>query len=82
MLTVFRLYCVDGFSAGEVARKCRCSKGTVINRLRLIEERTGMKPEQFRARSDQFARMEKEFADSGAQDIYRRGLAQGLEEES
>lgn len=81
VLSVFRLYCVDGFSAGEVARKCRCAKGTVINRLRLIEERTGIRAEQFRARSEQFVRMEKEFADSGAKRIYRRGLVQGQEEE-
>src|SRR5262245_2374411 len=29
VLTVFRLYCVEGLPAERVARKCRCSKGTV-----------------------------------------------------
>src|SRR6185369_12977774 len=41
VLTVFRLYCVDGFSTDRVARKCRCGKATVIRRLRFIEARTG-----------------------------------------
>lgn len=76
VLTVFRLYCVDGLSADRVARKRRCAKGTVMSRLRSIEERTGVKPEQFRAMSGQFARMEEEFADSGAKEIYRRSLIQ------
>lgn len=37
-LTVFRFYCVEGLSAGQVAKQCRCSKATVIGRLSL---RTG-----------------------------------------
>jgi DNA-directed RNA polymerase specialized sigma24 family protein len=82
VLTVFRLYCVGGLSADQVAIKCRCSKGTVMNRLRAIEKRTGMKAEKFRAMASQFAQMEKEFSASGAKEIYRRGLAQeGSDEE-
>jgi DNA-directed RNA polymerase specialized sigma24 family protein len=50
-LTVFRLYCVQGYSAEQTARRCRCAKGTVMSRLRFIEERTGVKVEQFRAMS-------------------------------
>lgn len=75
VLTVFRLYCVDGFSADRVARKCRCSKGTVMSRLRFIEERTGVKPEQFRAMSGHLQQVDDDLNASGAREIYRRGLA-------
>jgi len=76
-LTVFRLYCVDGCSAERVARKCRCSKGTVINRLRFIEKVTSIKPEDFRAVSSHLQQMDDEYKASGAREIYRRGLAEG-----
>jgi hypothetical protein len=74
VLAVFRLYCVDGFSADQVARKCRCAKGTVMSRLRFIEERTGVPPEQFRAMSGHLQQVDDELRESGAREIYRRGL--------
>ena len=49
VLTVFRLYCVNGFSADRVARKSRCAKGAVMSRLRFIEARAEEKAEQFGA---------------------------------
>jgi len=81
VLTVFRLYCVDGFSAERVARKCRCGKATVIRRLQFIEARTGMKPEQFRAVSGHLQQVDDDLNASGAREIYRQGLAQGNEED-
>jgi hypothetical protein len=75
VLTVFRLYCVDGHSADQVARKCRCGKATVIRRLQFIEARTGMKPEQFRAMSGHLQQVDDDLNASGARDIYRQGLA-------
>src|SRR5438270_7027859 len=41
---VIRLYCIEGLSAAEVARKCRCSKAAVIRRLNLIRQKTGISP--------------------------------------
>ena len=73
-LTVFRLYCVDGLSAGRVARKCCCGKATVIRRLRFIEARTGVKAEQFRTMSAHLQQIDDELHASGAREIYRRGL--------
>src|SRR2546422_6492239 len=35
VLSVFRLYCVRQMTIAEVARSCRCSVGTVCNRLNL-----------------------------------------------
>lgn len=77
VLTVFRLYCVDGYSADRVARKCRCGKATVIRRLQVIEARTGLKAEQFRAMSGHLQRVEDDLHASGAREIYRRGLVEG-----
>jgi hypothetical protein len=79
-LTVFRLYCVDGHSAEQVARKCRCGKATVIRRLQFIERQTNTKPEDFRAMSGHLQQMDDDLRDSGAREIYRRGLTQGDEE--
>ena len=80
VLTVFRLYCVDGFSAERVARKCRCAKGTVMSRLRFIEERTRVKPQQFRAMSGHLQQVDDDLNASGARKIYRRGLVEGYDE--
>lgn len=77
VLTVFRLYCVDGHSADRVARKCRCGKATVIRRLRFIEQQTNVRPEDFRAMSGHLQQMDDELRASGAREIYRRGIAGG-----
>jgi len=74
-LTVFRLYCIEGMSAEQIATKCRCAKGTVISRLRFIEQATNTRPEQFRAMSDHLQQMADNYEQSGARAIYRRGLA-------
>ena len=46
MAAVFRLYFVQGLPVAQVARKCRCSVGTIVNRLKLMEAKTGATPEQ------------------------------------
>jgi DNA-directed RNA polymerase specialized sigma24 family protein len=78
-LTVFRLYCVEELSADRVAAKCRCGKGTVMSRLRQIEQATNTKPEQFRAMSDHLRQMVEDYETSGAREVYRRGLVDGEE---
>jgi hypothetical protein len=75
VLTVFRLYCVDGLSADRVAQKCRCAKGTVMSRLRFIESVTRTKPEQFRAMSGHLQQIDDDLRESGAREIYRQGLS-------
>jgi hypothetical protein len=45
---VFRLYCIDGLSAGAIARKCRCSKTAVMRRLNLIRKTAGLSPARLR----------------------------------
>ncbi len=75
-LTVFRLYCAEALSADQVAEKCGCSKGTVMNRLHFIQRITKRKPEQFRQISGHLQQMADDYTNSGAWEIYRRGLAQ------
>jgi DNA-directed RNA polymerase specialized sigma24 family protein len=72
VLTVFRLYCIEGLSAEQTARKCRCSKTTVIKRLNSIRRKTGTSADMLRAYSPQFERMEEEMSDSRAKKIYRQ----------
>lgn len=44
LLTIFRLYCVQRMTVSQVARRCRCSVGTVSNRLRLMQSKIGIHP--------------------------------------
>ena len=81
-LTIFRHYCIEGLSAEQVSSKCRCSKGTVMGRLRLIDRVTRKKPESFRAISDHLQRLDDNYTNTGARDIYRRGLVDDTEAES
>jgi len=78
-LTVFRFYCVEGLSAGQVAKQCRCSKATVIGRLQFIEAMTHTKAEDFRAMSGHLQQMADGYDHNGAREIYRRGLVDGAE---
>lgn len=79
--TVFRLYCLEGLSAEQVAKRCGCSKGTVINRLRRIERQTGLKPDRLRVHSGQFEAIEESLSDSRARRIHRRGALDQPDEE-
>src|SRR3954471_15948362 len=48
VLSVLRLYCIHGLTVREIARRYRCSVGTVCNRLKLFRNATGHSPEQLR----------------------------------
>jgi hypothetical protein len=48
-----------------------------MGRLRLIERVTRKKPESFRAMSDHLQRLDDNYTNTGARDIYRRGLVDG-----
>lgn len=47
-LTVFRLYCQEGLNVSQIARKYRCSRSTVLVRLKVLRERTGIDPNRLR----------------------------------
>lgn len=73
-LTVFRLYCIENLNVAQIARKCRCSRGTVRNRLGLIEARTGTNPDRLRKSSAHLDRIEASLSDSRASHIHRKSL--------
>jgi hypothetical protein len=72
LLTVFRLYCIEELSAGRIARKCGCSKPTVLRRLALIRARTGLDPLQLRRLSPHIAKLEDSMNDPRAERPDRR----------
>jgi DNA-binding NarL/FixJ family response regulator len=65
---------MEALSAEQIARKCHCSKATIINRLRTIRRRTGASPDKLRTYSAQFERIENSLADPRARRISRREL--------
>jgi sigma-70-like protein len=80
-LTVFRFYCLEELTIAEIARKCRCSAGTVANRLEMIRARTGVDPDRLRRFSAHFSRVEAEWADPRARRIHRQRLIDDAEDD-
>ena len=74
VLTVFRLYCIEELSAEQIARKCGCSKPTVLSRLKVIRQETGLPPATLRRFSAQFDQLEDEVSEPRARRIHRRNL--------
>src|SRR5690348_4076753 len=46
--TVFLLYCSDGLSADQIARKCACARSVVFDRLKILREKLGRDPAELR----------------------------------
>ena len=61
LYTVFQLYCIEELTIPQTARKCRCSLGTVANRLNLLRARTGVAPDRLRRISAYFTKYEEDF---------------------
>ena len=74
ILTVFRLYCMEALSAAQAARRCHCSKATIISRLNLIRKRTGASPQSFRRLSPHIGQLEDQIRDFQAARLERRRL--------
>ena len=73
-LTVFRLYCVKELSVSQIAKKCGCSHGTVMNRKRSLETMLESSLESFCQQSGLLDSMSKAMEDGRARKIYRRGM--------
>ena len=69
---VFRLYCLDGLSRAEVAKRCGCVESLVTLRLHEIEKKLGRKPAELRELSPEFERIEESLSDPRARRIHRR----------
>lgn len=66
LITVFRHYCMEGLTAAQVAKKCRCSKTTVMDRLARIRQVTGRAPASFRNYSGHLERKRDQLRDERA----------------
>ena len=71
LLTVFRLYCIDELSSGQIAHKCETTKTTVVRRLALLQSRIGRHPRELRRLSPHLAKLEDTLKDSRARHIHR-----------
>jgi hypothetical protein len=71
LATVFKLYYVEELPVSKVAKKCRCSAGTIVNRLKLIESKTGATPDQLRRVSPHFSKLSEDLS-SAKSDFYRK----------
>ena len=81
-LTIFRHYCIDNLSMNEIALRCLCSKGTVLNRIDLIREKTGIDLETFRQVSGHLDKVEDTTTDARASHIHRKNLIDDSHSES
>ena len=80
VIRVFRLYCGQGLGAQEVATKCGCVKATVLNRLNRIRKATGQDPQDLRAYSPYFNKVEEAMTEAKAAYIHRKSLVHDIEE--
>ena len=77
---VFRLYCLEGLSRAEVAKRCGCVESLVTLRLQEIERKLGRKPAELRDLSPEFERIEESLSDPRARRIHRRSAMEEGEE--
>jgi len=75
-ITVFGLYCKEELSAEQISKKCRCSKLTVLRRLKVIRAATGRDPRDLRRLSPHFDKMEKDIADDRAKRVRTPSILQ------
>jgi hypothetical protein len=81
LYTVFRLYCMEGLNAVQVARKCRCGRSLVFLRLKALREKLGVDPRTLRQYSGHLERIEESLADPRARRVHRRTAVYGEQEE-
>jgi hypothetical protein len=77
-VSVFGFYCIDGLSVSAIARRCQCSRGTIINRLHYIRKKTGADPNTIRQLSATFGNS-TQLSDSRARYIHPRSLIEQVD---
>lgn len=78
LASVFSLYCIDGLSVTDIARRCLCSRGTIMNRLACIRKKTGADPDEVRRLAT--PNSYDETSDSRARHIHRKRLIDDSDE--
>jgi hypothetical protein len=79
-IKVFNFYYRQGLEPAEIARRCKCHRSTIFERLAEIRENLPWSPQQLREVSPHVEAMEDGLSDSRARDIYRKGAVTGDEE--
>lgn len=74
LLKVFNLYCVQGMSSNKIAHACKCSKGTVINRIRALQEALKTNLNDLRAHAPTFEAMNREINANPGHYTHRKAL--------
>jgi hypothetical protein len=78
-IKVFNLYYRQRLGPAEIARKCKCDRSLIYDRLAAIQEKIPWSPEQLHDVSPHVQAMEEALADARAKGIYRKGAAYGEE---
>ncbi len=73
-MEVFAGYCLETLNISELARRHRCSRGTILNRLALIRRRTGMDPDCLRKISPHLDHAENVLHDPRASRVHSKAL--------
>jgi len=81
LYTVFRLYCMEGLNAAQVARKCGCARSLVFLRLQALSRKLGTHPRTLRQYSGHFERIEESLADPRARRVHRKSAIYEEEQE-
>jgi hypothetical protein len=81
LYTVFRLYCMEGLNAVQVARKCGCARSLVFLRLEALRRKLGTHPRTLRQYSGHFERIEESLSEPRARRVHRKTAVYGEEEE-
>jgi hypothetical protein len=79
-IKVFNLYYRRGLQPAEIARRCKCDRSLVFDRLTAIKQQLPWSPHQLRELSPHIEAMEDAVRDSRAKRIYRKGALSGDEE--
>jgi hypothetical protein len=78
---VFDFYCRKELSAEETRIKCKCSKGTVVDRLKELKQIAKVPADKLRTYRHLFDEMDSSFRDPRARRIQRNAQTDGSEEE-
>ena len=80
VFTVYRLYCKEALSVRQAAKRCRCSIGTIMERLNVIHAETGLAPGALRKFSAHLEKIREDIADSRARHIHNNATIYGEDE--
>jgi hypothetical protein len=72
LVTIFRLYCLENLSSGEIAEQLGVSRATVVRRLQTIRTRTGLDPRRLRVYSSHLDKIRESLDDSRARRVNLR----------